>query len=696
MPILTTERGWILETRDTAYALGLNAAGALVHRFWGPRLPRAEDYPDAPESRGWASFSGPLEVLPEEYPAHGGAKYVEPALKASFEDGVRDVVLEFERAEVLGEELRVRLRDAHYPLRVTLHYLVHAHTDLIERWAVLENHGEDAILLERAFSAVWHAPPHAEYRLSHLSGRWLDEFHLEREPVRPGVKVLESRRLTTSHHHSPWFALDRFDAAEDRGEVWFGVLAWSGNWKAAVERTSFASTRVALGVNDWDFAWRLGPGETFVTPASLGGYTGEGFGGASRRLHRHVREAVVPHPDLEHAVLYNSWEATFFDVTEAGQLELARHAAAMGVELFVVDDGWFHGRNSDNAGLGDWWPDETKFPHGLAPLIRGVNELGMNFGLWLEPEMVNPDSELYRAHPDWVIHFPTRERTTMRDQLILNLARLDVQDHLIETLDRLLSAHDIRFIKWDMNRNVSEPGWPDAPAGRDPRELWVEYVRGLERVWGTLRARHPDVVWQSCSGGGGRADLNILRLADQVWVSDNTDATARLRIQEGYGQVFPAATMEAWVTDANAARLPLEFRFHVSMCGALGVGGHLGHWSPEEREEAARLIALYKAIRPVVHRGEQYRLRAAHEHAFSAVQYVAADRSEAVVFAFRTHLPPPADLPPLRLRGLDPGRLYEVEGEPRPRSGAAWMSDGLRVDLDADFTSAVRRVRALD
>jgi alpha-galactosidase len=685
------EGAWVIETRSSAYALGLDGEGRLVHRYWGPRLPRLEDYPPPAVPAGWASFNGPGQLALEEYPAHAGAKYVEPCLKASFADGVRDVVLAFQGAEVAAGELRLRLSDAK-GLRVTLHYRAHAALDLIERWATLVNDGEQVVTLERAFSATWHAPHGEDYRLTHLGGRWLDEFHVRREALGPGVKVLESRRLTTSHHHNPWFALDNGNAGEDEGFVWFGALAWSGNWKLAAERTDFGSTRVSIGLNDWDFAWRLEPGVPFVTPVSYGGLSPEGFGGASRRLHDLVRDELVPHGAEPRPALYNSWEATFFDVDEAGQLELARIAAAMGVELFVMDDGWFHRRDTDNAGLGDWWPDGRKFPRGLGPLIEGVKALGMRFGLWVEPEMVNPDSDLYRAHPEWVIHFPGRERTLLRDQMILNLGREDVQDYLLTTLDRLLGEHEISFIKWDMNRNVSEPGWPDAPG--DQREIWVRYVQGLYRVWGELGARHPSVTWQSCSGGGGRADLAVLRLADQVWASDNTDAAARLAIQEGFSLAFPAATMEAWVTDTNAARLPLEFRFHVAMCGVLGVGGNLTRWSAAEREEAARLVALYKEVREVVQRGDHYRLRSPQQHAYSALQYVSKDRDEAVLFAFRTHLPPPVTTPRLRLRGLDPSRLYEVEGLPGARSGAAWMYDGLSIDLD-DFSSAVRRVRVL-
>jgi alpha-galactosidase len=391
-------------------------------------------------------------------------------------------------------------------------------------------------------------------------------------------------------------------------------------------------------------------------------------------------------------VLYNSWEATTFHVDVESQGELAEMAAKMGIELFVMDDGWFQGRNDDRAGLGDWWPDPAKFPNGLHPLIARVNSLGMDFGLWVEPEMVNPDSDLYRQHPDWVIHFPNRQRTEGRHQLILNLARPDVQDYLIEVLDRLLSENNITFIKWDMNRNVSEPGWPPRLATRVRSGCATcKAFTG----YGALRERHPNVVFQSCSGGGGRADLGILRLADQIWVSDNTEATARLQIQEGFSQVFPANTMEAWVTDAGSGRIPLEFRFHASMCGSLGVGGNLIYWTDEMRAEAARWIKLYKEIRPIIQLGDQYRLRSPQAGPFSAVQYVNKDRSQGVLFAFRTHMPEPAQLPPLYLRGLDPLALYEVEGISGARSGLAWMRTPLWLHL-SNFESTVRRIQRLD
>jgi alpha-galactosidase len=279
-------------------------------------------------------------------------------------------------------------------------------------------------------------------------------------------------------------------------------------------------------------------------------------------------------------------------------------------------------------------------------------------------------------------------RTEARSQLILNFARQDVQEYIFHKLDQILVENRINFIKWDMNRNVSEPGWPGAEG--DPRELWVRYVEGLYRVWGKLRERHPDVIWQSCSGGGGRADLGILHLADQIWTSDNTEAAARLKIQEGFSFIFPANVMEAWVTDAARERISLDFRFHASMCGSLGIGGELTAWTAEERQRAAHWIRLYKKIRPIVQFGDQYRLRSPQRSPFSAVEYVSKDRREGVVFAFRTHLSEPTQLPNLYLRGLDPEGLYSLEGYAEPRSGLSWMQAGFPVELK-DFESKVIR-----
>jgi alpha-galactosidase len=713
VPVLFDEerRVWALQGSGVTYGLGIDGRGLVRHLYFGSSLPRIGELPNAgakgiyplledmPGS-GAERFHFPFEPLEgpaprHEYPAWGGMYYHEPCLKGTFSDGVRDTRLVYEdhdvRTDALVPELVVALRDPHYPLRVRLHYRLFEDLDLVERWAVVENVGEAPIILEQALSAVWHLPRGHGYRLTHLAGKWIGETQVQRAEITPGKKILESRRGNTSHNANPFFAVDRGTATEEEGEVWFGALGWSGNWKIAVDHDVHGLLQVSGGINDFDFSWFLEGGETFETPSFVGGYTREGFGQASRNLHRYAREYVLPAgPSELRPVLYNSWEATYFDVSEEGQGRLAEEAARIGVELFVVDDGWFGARNDDTAGLGDWWVNPAKFPNGLGPLIEKVHSLGMRFGLWVEPEMVNPDSDLYREHPDWVYHFPTRPRTESRNQLVLNLAREEVREYIFTSLDRLLSENDISFIKWDMNRPFSEPGWPEAPTQRQ-REIWVRHVRGLYDVLARLREKHPGVAFESCSGGGGRVDLGIMRYTDQVWTSDNTDPFDRLEIQEGYSMAYPARAMMCWVADAGKwvknREAPLSYRFHSAMMGSLGVGGNLLEWTDEDLEEARELVERYKEIRDVVQEGNQYRLLSPREGDTTAVQYVSEDRSRSVIFVLRNPHRFWNPVPTVYPRGLGEETMYRVSGTKELRSGRSLMSRGMGIPLEGDLSS---------
>ena len=540
-------------------------------------------------------------------------------------------------------------------------------------------------------------PNDRTYRLTHLAGRWASETQVVRETIQPGKKVLESRRGTTSHQANPFFAIDEDGRAdEEQGRVWFGALAWSGNWKITVERTAEGLVRVVGGFNDFDFGYRLAPGESLTTPLLYGGFTKDGFGEASRLLHALQIEEILPDRAARklRPVLYNSWEATFFAVDEPGQKALAEKAARLGVERFVMDDGWFGARDHDRAGLGDWTVNPKKFPNGLKPLIDHVKSLGMDFGLWVEPEMVNPDSDLYRQHPDWALHFPGRPRTEGRNQLILNFARKDVQEHIFGVLDRLLAENDIRFFKWDMNRHFSEPGWP-AMAPEEQKKVWVEYVRAVYSVMDRLKARHPGVEIESCSGGGGRVDLAMLERVEQVWTSDNTEAFDRLRIQEGFTMAYTPKVMMAWVTDVpnmNGRVTPLRYRFLTAMQGSLGVGVNLGHWSEADNKLAAEMIAYYKRVRQSVQEGRLYRLLSPSESDAAVNEYVARDGRQAVVFASRHSQQYQRALPTIRLRGLVPEAVYRIErlddrlvDKQQTLSGAALMERGLTFDLKGDF-----------
>ncbi|MEV0171648.1 alpha-galactosidase [Streptomyces sp. NPDC050803] len=681
-------RTWMLSGPTSSYALHLNADDELLHLHWGARiaLADAEALAARPLPDHWP-FESRLDGR-EEYPVEGGPRFVRPALSVRTEER-RGTEWSFERSETRDDELRLRFRDGR--LLVTLHYRMRA--DVVERWVTLHNDGP-AIEVLRADSATWTLPEREDWRLSQLHGRWAAESRLVRSPLTYGEKIIGSRRGHTGHQHLPWVALDT-DATEERGEVYGCALGWSGSWRIAVAQLPDARVQITGGAGyDDSGLLRLAAGESFTAPVFAGLWSDGGFGGASRAWHAYQRAHVVPDADRDRPVLFNSWEATEFDISEEQQLALARRAAAIGVELFVVDDGWFGTRTSDRAGLGDWTPNADRFPDGLKPLADQVRELGMRFGIWVEPEMVNPDSDLYRAHPDWVQHHPGRKRTEFRNQLVLNLAREDVQEYLWTQLDGLLSSAPIDYVKWDFNRCFTDAGWPGEPY---PQRLWVDHVHAFYGLLDRLRAAHPGVAFESCSGGGGRIDLGVLSRTDQVWTSDNTDPLDRLAIQHGFSQIHPARVMAAWVTDSPNAMLngrisSLRFRFVSAMAGVLGVGGDLTRWTEAELAEARGWVDLYKQIRPLVQRGDLYRLRPP-SGGLSAVQYMLGD--ETVVLAWLQAQRYGEPVPAVRLRGLDPTAAYECRETGEVHRGAVLMHHGLRLELRGDLDATVLRLRRI-
>lgn len=695
-----TSRVFRLDGGKVTYAFGINERGQVQSLYWGERL-GDNDSPGRPLSlRDHSSVDLSSSVTPQEFPSQGGGMFAEPALKLAWPDGVRDVVLVYVSHRATDGGLTLRLKDIRRELFVELRYVMDPDTGMLGRSAVVENRDRTAVRIDQLAAAALTLPVEEDYRLHYLTGRWAAEWTLQSRPVAPGATVLESRRGDTGHANNPWFAIDRTGASdEEAGPVWFGALAWSGSWRISVDQDVLGKARIVAGFNPYDFGYRLQPGHTLESPMFYAGYSGQGMGGASRLMHRFQRAKILPGGTAAplRPVLYNSWEATEFAVNEAGQIALAEKAASLGVERFVMDDGWFGARNNDKAGLGDWTVNRTKFPNGLAPLIARVRGLGMDFGLWVEPEMVNPDSDLYRAHPDWVINFPTRPRTEGRNQLMLNLARKDVSAHVLKSLDALVSQNDIAFLKWDHNRNWSEPGWPEA-AVEDQQRIYVDYVRNLYGIIAELRRRHPKLEIESCAGGGGRVDLGIMGLTDQVWPSDNTDPFDRLLIQDGFSHAYAPGAMMCWVTDSpnwvNKRTTSLEYRFLSSMQGGLGIGANLNHWTDEDVSTARRMIVAYKAVRRTVQRGDLYRLVSPQDGSErSATLSVSADRRQAVLFAFvhsTTRLDP---VPRVRLRGLDPAATYRVRAiggavdpaTPDKASGAYWMAYGVDPVLRGDF-----------
>jgi alpha-galactosidase len=702
-------RTWLLRTPNSSYGLQLDDADAPCHLHWGAPLglEQVEALPGTYPLGRTDSFTG--RRVPEELAVDGGARYGVPGLQVRFADGTRALEWAYLGHEISEDErgasLTLRMRDRHYPLAITLHYRVHHGSDVIERGLTLDHLGSagdeaDAdgcgpIEVLRADSAGWALPERADYRLSHVIGKWSAESQLRRDAVAWGETVLTSRRGITGHNANPWVMLDAGDADEDRGQVWTAALAWSGTWRITVQRGTDNRVRLTGGFGHDGVSWRLRPGERLSTPAFAGLYTAGGFGAASRNWHAYVLDHVLPHPRELRPVLYNSWEATGFAVDEAGQRKLAARAAGLGVELFVMDDGWFGTRSSDTAGLGDWQPAPERFPDGLGPLVEEVHRLGMAFGLWVEPEMVNPDSELYRRHPEWVLHFENRERTQLRSQLVLNFARPDVAEWAHGWLDRLVGEHGVDFLKWDMNRTFSEAGWPEHGTDGAADRLWIDHARNVYAIIDKLRADHPWLRIEGCSGGGGRVDLGMLARTDQVWPSDNTDALDRLTIQHGFTQLYPARVMAAWVTDApnlgTGRSIPLRFRCHAAMSGIMGLGGTLTEWSDLELAQVAREVARYKEIRATVQLGARYRLSDPTDPGgLTAVQHTSADGSESVVFAWQPTRGIGREPRPVRLANLDPHRRYRDRESGREYDAALLREYGLPLTLPpGDYASAL-------
>jgi len=692
-----------IDAADMSYAFGINEKKQVQTLYWGKRLSPDDTFAAPHSDPGISSFDPPINTTRQEFVAWGGGLYIEPDLKITFPDGNRDLVLQYVSHTIEGARLALLLKDISREVYVELQYQVDAATGILRRSAQLQNKTSAALIIEQIASGTWNLPRGTNYRLRYLAGRWAGEWQLHEQMIQPGKTTLESRRGSTAAQNSPWFAVDRNGSEDqDSGDVWFGALGWSGSWQISIEQDQIQQVRLTGGPSNFDFGYRLAAGEHLQTPYFYAGYSHDGIGGASRLLHRFELSSILPHaPSAKlRPVLYNSWEATGFNVHEPGQEELAEKAASIGVERFVVDDGWFGQRADDRAGLGDWYVNPVKFPHGLKPLIDKVHSLGMDFGLWVEPEMVNPNSDLYRKHPDWVLNFPTRPHTEGRNQLVLNLARSDVRDYVFQSLDQLLKENDIAFLKWDYNRNWSEPGWP-AVSPEEQKQVYITYVQNLYSILDELRAKHPQVDIESCSGGGSRVDLGIMHYTDEVWPSDNTDAFDRLLIQDGFSYAYTPAVMMSWVTDSltqlNQRNLSLEYRFLSSMQGALGIGANLNHWKPEDFATAKKMVAQYKQLRETVQRGSLYRLISPQSGSEQSVtETVSEDQRRAVVFAFLHSSRMLYPFPRIYLRGLKPEAMYriaELHGKlsavsPAVESGAFWMQQGVDVELRGDFQAA--------
>ncbi len=632
MNILHKDGVFVLETKNTHYVMAVNQTGGLDHIHWGKKCD-IKDYISfySPQERN--SNHSAADYGKTEYLSYGGTVYRVPALVVTYSDKCREAVLTYESYNITSADdyklLEITLTDKPYDLKVTLCYKLREETDVIERYTKIYNPSDNVVMLNKVATGEFNLPSKRPYTSLNTNGSWGAEFRLEKTLLKNGTLCYEGRKGGSDHTISPYFILSQ-NADEKQGDVYFGALAWTGNFKVEVNRDFCGTTRAVIGINDFDFSYTLHSNEQFVTPSVYCGYT-VGFGEMSNQMNEYAVKHILPKSFAKEPlpVLYNSWEATFFDVSCEGQQMLAQKAADIGCELFVMDDGWFGQRKDDHAGLGDWYVNREKFPDGLKPLTDKVKSLGMRFGLWFEPEMVNPDSDLYRAHPEWTYHYKTREPSLLRNQLVLNLTREDVKEYVFGTMDKMLSEYDISYIKWDMNRAFSETGGENL---ENSQELWYRHTMAVYEIADRLKEKYPSLQIECCASGGGRADLGALSHFDMVWTSDNTDPVDRLEIQRGYSMLYPIKCMRAWVTDTNRHSRPddFDFRFNVTMQGSLSIGGNLTKYSKEELEIHKKYISLYKEIRNTVQFGKFYRLADFENDGMYATQYVHED--EVVVF----------------------------------------------------------------
>ncbi len=666
-----------IQTQNTSYIFGVDNLGLLRHLYWGAKVSKVDDFEC--EELNEVSTNDPVnEITAEEYPVYGGLLYKQHCLKVKFANGDKGLFYKYNGYTIEGNKLTVHLVDIYHEIGIDLVYVNFAEYDLVERYAVVKNNSDKEVSLEQFQSAQLHVLK-TGLIFSNVHGYWGAEQNRFEQPVSYGKILIECRRGISTHNHNPHFILHD-KATEDYGDVYFGALKLSGNFRGIVEQTAYGETLIQMGLNSHDFEAVIMPNCEMVSPGIICGYTKNGFSTMSHNLHRYAREQLMnPAPKM---VLYNSWEATEFKVTCEHQIDLAKKAADLGAELFVLDDGWFGERDSINNGLGDWYVNETKFPDGLHPLIKAVKDNGMEFGIWLEPEMVNPLSNLYKEHPEWIYHFKDVVSDTSRGQYVLNITLKEVQDYIIGVFEDLLSKNDIAYIKWDANRPISQSS--------NDKQVWHNHVLALYDIVSHIKKKFPHVIFEACASGGGRIDFGALTYFDDFWTSDNTDAFDRLIIQEGYSFIYPIKAMRAWVTDCpnflSQRTIPLKFRFHSAMMGTLGIGSNILELSGEEVIIYKEMIAQYKQIRHIVQDGDFYRLSPITENRYYAYQYVLGEESLLFVFLPQSYLGHTGAR--IQLKGLCQDKVYCLDTGIE-KSGEYLMHEGIKIRLTGDYASEI-------
>jgi len=702
----------------TSYVMQLIDEGYLTHIYYGKRIKNYQliNTTKVKETN--------LDIISQEYASFGTGDFRTPTYEIVEENGSSTSELKYVKHEIIAgkpalselpstyvkhndeaETLEITLSDDIVGLTVVLSYTIYNDYNVITRSAKLINTNSNGqkINLQKALSFSMNFE-HSNFDLLQLSGAWCREKHIYKRALVPGIQSIDSKRGMSSHQQNPFIVLLGKNTNEDNGEVYGFNLVYSGNFLGEVEVDQFNCTRVQMGINPFDFNWELTVGEEFQTPEVVMVYTDQGLGDMSRTYHKLYRNKLCrgKYQFEERPILINNWEATYFNFTAEKIEEIAMTGKELGMELFVLDDGWFGKRDSDNCSLGDWVVDKRKLPDGLDTLVNKITKQGIRFGLWFEPEMVSPDSDLYRAHPDWCLHVPNREpkqSKAQRTQLVLDLSREDVRNEIIRMLSNILESAPITYVKWDMNRGLSDLGSSKLQSNKQ-REISHRYVLGFYNLLETITSKFPNVLFESCASGGGRFDPGMLYYMPQTWTSDDTDAIERLKIQYGTSLVYPASSMGSHISACPNHQVgrttSLETRGNVAMSGNFGYELDLTKFSNEEKEIVKAQVAHYKEIRHIVQYGEFYRILSPFESDETSWIYVTQDKTEAAMFYFKGLEVPNMFPKKIKLKGLNPNYIYQIEGTDIVAGGDELMYSGIETTgVQGDFSSKSWILKAL-
>ena len=700
-----------LQTKNSAYQMKVADYGVLLHLYYGKRIDDCDlSYLIQRTDRGFCgnpyelqtdrTFS--LDYFPQEYSCFGIGDYRTDCVKIINANGSCAVDYRYHSYRIeegkysleglpafyadksQSETLVIEMEDKNTGMKLELLYGILPEADMITRAAKIINNSSETVRVKRAMSMCLDFPGD-QLDWVHFYGKHTMEREFQRSRLIHGRQSIRSERGTSSHQHNPFVMLCEPGAGEEHGLVYGAALVYSGNFLAEAERSQFETARLVLGIHPQHFGWSLAPGEQFIAPEAALVCSPNGFAGMTHRWHAAMRECLIRDPlqGARRPVLVNNWEATEFHFTAQRLVEIAREGAALGAELFVMDDGWFGKRDDDRSGLGDWVVNPQKLPGGLGELVRQVNGLGMQFGIWVEPEMVSEDSELYRAHPDWALGAPGRPQTLSRSQLVLDFTRREVRDCIYAALCRVLDSAPIAYVKWDVNRSLSDVWSAALPAARQG-EVFHRYILGVYEMMDRLRRDYPQILLEGCAGGGGRFDAGMLYYAPQIWCSDNTDAIDRLRIQYGTSFCYPVCAVGSHVSavpNVHTGRTTsIETRGVVAMSGTFGYEMDLGRCTEAEKQAVRRQIKFFKQHCRLIQQGVYDRL-SAPDDAFTAWQQTAPDGGEALVSVVWGPVHAAGPFCAVRLRSLAPNKRYRVNGGAELYTGAALMTAGLPLPL---------------